>query len=84
MDDLIPRFFTSPDTVEDEAHHNKNFSTLYLLRRDLFECFGFSRGKDKYDVNTLETGRRYLHIHAGTIAVFAGIDLLGKFIAYCA
>jgi hypothetical protein len=47
------------------------YSTLYILRRDIRTCFGFNpndNSKIKYQV-----------LFPGTMAIMAGIDLLSKF-----
>jgi hypothetical protein len=48
------------------------FSTLYLLRRDIFTCLGF----DPNNMNQIS----YRALWPGVMSILAGIDLLGKYL----
>ncbi|MBU2857062.1 hypothetical protein HF289_09340 [Acidithiobacillus ferrooxidans] len=63
-------FFKDPKTPKRIPN---DFSVLYLLRRDVYQCMGI-------DPNTgCKTGNQA--IWPGVMAILAGIDLLGKFYA---
>jgi len=72
MDNLqndIELFFRQPNDFDDRT---AIYSTLYLLRRDIFMCFG-------YDPNNNQK-INFEALFPGTIAVVAGIDLVAKFL----
>ena len=64
----IELFFEDPKQEHDIP---RRCSVLYLLRRDISTCFGIS----------IVSGReiKFKALWPGTMAIFAGIDLLGKF-----
>ena len=68
--ETIDHFFKPPNIVPKAAGM---FSVLYLLRRDIFICFSVHPD----DNRSLSHGAQW----PGTMAVLAGIDLLGKFYA---
>ncbi|RZA01145.1 MAG: hypothetical protein EOP47_11770, partial [Sphingobacteriaceae bacterium] len=63
-------FFFKPSTDEPIG---PEFSSLYLLRRDIFTALG-------YDPNTMEA-INYRVLWPGVMCILAGIDLLGKYLA---
>lgn len=74
-------FFRSPRSVphSDEAH-----SSLYLLRRDIDTCFGTdpNTGISWQPIDKRTGASIYCRaIWPGTMAILAGIDMLGKFLA---
>jgi hypothetical protein len=59
-------------------------STLFVLRRDIDMCFGINPNTgEPFDLIDAATGGKIMvqAIWPGTMAVLAGIDLLGKFLA---
>src|ERR1700744_2863609 len=66
--DQIDFFFREPNEIPNE----KEYSILYLLRRDIFTCFG-------HDPNTMEH-IPYQAMWPGVMGILAGIDLLGKYL----
>ena len=73
-------FFTSPKTLPDTITHK---STLYLLRRDIDTCFGIDPNTG-IQFNPIDK-KTHMKIYCkaiwpGTMAILAGIDLLGKFL----
>ena len=64
----IETFFFDPKT---SIQPPNNFGVLYLLRRDVYRCLGYS-------TNTWTIDRESI-IWPGAMTVLAGIDLLGKF-----
>lgn len=74
-------FFRCPRSAPESG---QAFSQLYLLRRDIDTCFGTDPNTGiSWSPREQTTGQRiYCHaIWPGTMAVLAGIDLLGKFLA---
>lgn len=72
MDSLqsdIALFFRHPNDFDGRADIH---STLYLLRRDIFLCFGYDPNDNK-KIN-------FEALFPGTMAVMAGIDLVAKFL----
>jgi hypothetical protein len=65
----IDAFFMEPN----QPHAGPEFSTLYLLRRDIRLCLG-QKPEDG-------SATDYKVIWPGTMATLAGVDLLGKFLA---
>jgi hypothetical protein len=63
-------FFETPNTQKQIPNE---FSVLYLLRRDVLQCMGI----DPNTGNPINNSA----IWPGTMAILAGIDLLGKFYA---
>lgn len=70
MNDLIDSFFMDPSTP---PVFPSTFSQLYLLRRDISICFGMDPSSGQ------EVSSRVLF--PGVMAICAGIDLIGKFLA---
>ncbi|MGE7776580.1 hypothetical protein ACQKLP_17770 [Chitinophaga sp. NPDC101104] len=66
-------FFFRHPTISPKGGLDNNFSTLYLLRRDVAMCFGFNPNNG----TKLEPG--YQALWPGVMGIFAGIDLLSKF-----
>lgn len=64
-------FFSSPRTANPRP--DGLFSVLYLLRRDIDQCMGI-------DPNTGRDGGPTI-LWPGAMAILAGVDLLGKFLA---
>lgn len=62
-------FFFKPPTEEPVG---SEFSSLYLLRRDIFTALG-------HDPNTLDS-INYSVLWPGVMCILAGIDLLGKYL----
>jgi len=74
-------FFRSPRSAPQKG---EKFSQLYLLRRDIDTCFGIdpNSGQVASPVDwATNVPIRCEAIWPGTMAVLAGIDLLGKFVA---
>lgn len=69
IDEKIQFFFEHPGHYRETGR----FSYLYLLRREISMCFG----EDPNDGKKIN----YSAIWPGTMAILAGIDLLGKFYA---
>jgi len=68
IDDNIDFFFEKPNSWIDDR---RKFSNLYLLRRDIYTCFGINPTTgEKIDYGVL---------WPGAMSVLAGIDLLGKY-----
>jgi len=68
IDKNIDFFFESPNKW---IEGRKKYSNLYLLRRDIYQCFGFNpTSGNKIDYSVL---------WPGTMSVLAGIDLLSKY-----
>jgi uncharacterized protein YeaO (DUF488 family) len=63
-------FFMSPST---EPAASDLHSVLYLLRRDIFTCFGMDP--------TTQSRIEHSTLWPGAMAILAGIDLLAKFLA---
>ncbi|MBU2858045.1 hypothetical protein HF289_14660 [Acidithiobacillus ferrooxidans] len=61
-------FFEDPKTNKQIPNE---FSVLYLLRRDVYQCMGID------STTRNKTGIKI--IWPGVMAILAGIDLLGKF-----
>ena len=68
----IPVFFRDPRSAPATPG---NFSQLYLLRRDIDTCFGI----DPNTGNLVSSWPK--SIWPGVMAILAGVDLLGKFLA---
>ena len=70
-------FTADADIFFEEPHSGRHspgqFGVLYLLRRDIFRCMGI----DPITRNPMN----YMALWPGTMAILAGIDLLGKFFA---
>jgi hypothetical protein len=70
-------FTVDADIFFEEPHSGRHspgqFGVLYLLRRDIFRCMGI----DPITRNPMN----YMALWPGTMAILAGIDLLGKFFA---
>lgn len=74
-------FFRSPRKA---PQNGEKFSQLYLLRRDIDTCFGTdpNTGLPFNPIDKKTKKKIYLKaIWPGTMAILAGIDLLGKFLA---
>lgn len=72
FESMVSFFFRSPEDAP-KTLQESNFSNLYLLRRDIFTCFGI-------DPNTgIKLEPAFKALWPGVMAIMAGIDLLGKF-----
>jgi len=74
-------FFTSPRILPETINYK---SILYLLRRDIDTCFGTdpNTGLPFNPIDKKTKKKIYCKaIWPGTMAILAGIDLLGKFLA---
>lgn len=77
----IDWFFRSPRSA---PRPGEKFSQLYLLRRDIDTCFGIdpNTGRILRIVDSVTGGDITCQaIWPGTMAILAGIDLLGKFLS---
>ena len=72
-------FFCNPRS---KPRDGNEFSQLYLLRRDIDTCFGIDpdTGRQMHPISKRSKKPLYCRaIWPGTMAILAGIDLLGKF-----
>ena len=69
----ITFFFRSPQETP-QTTTDMQYSTLYLLRRDIFTCFGINPNH-----RTGNEPTTYQALWPGIMALMAGIDLLAKF-----
>lgn len=63
-------FFTGP-----EVYKNGLASTLHLLRRDIYSCFGKTMGQVNSQIGT----EKPIAIWPGVMLIMTGIDLVSKF-----
>jgi len=70
-------FFTPPNVSQEHAIRENKQSVLYLLRREIQDCFIGTVLEEAQVTSQPHQGRRRLF--ATAIMIFAGIDLLGKF-----
>lgn len=75
----IDFFFTLPTVPPEQAIKDNKQSVLYLLRREIQDCFIGTVIDEAQVTSQLYEKRRRLF--ATTVMIFAGIDLLGKFVA---
>lgn len=68
INEKINFFFKSPTDIP----IGNSFSSLYLLRRDIFTCMGFDPNK----MQPID----YQALWPGLMGILAGIDLLGKYL----
>ncbi len=66
----IDLFFTRPETFK-----TGKVSTLHLLRRDIYTCFGKTMGKINSKIGT----EKPIAIWPGVMLIMTGIDLVSKF-----
>lgn len=72
LSDDMKMFFRNPLTWAAPSSKTETYGVLYLLRRDVYRCFGIDPdgGPPKQSMRSL---------WPGTLTIMAGIDLLGRF-----
>jgi hypothetical protein len=80
--DPITRFFEDTRNSHDVSIEPYDFSTLYLLIRDIETCFGFnSSTKERFRCSNCNAELEIQAQWPAVMGILAGIDLLGKFYA---